>query len=77
MAKQANQLPRELKQVDVKEIDPSLLNIREMRGRSVKEESGTTPIKQPSPGPTQVHNLKDKSPAIVNGLTPTCMSEHP
>ena len=48
MAKQTNQLHRELKQLDMKEIDPFLLYIRDLGGRSVNEESGTPPIKQPS-----------------------------
>ena len=43
MAKQMNQLPRELKQLDAKVIDPSLLYIMELRGRSVNE-SGTPPL---------------------------------
>ena len=68
MAKQMNQLPRELKQLDVKEIDPSLLYIRELRGRSVNEDSGMPPIKQPSPGPTHVQSLKDNPTPIVDGL---------
>ena len=50
MVKQMKQLPRELKQLDIKEFDPSLLYIRKLRGRSVNEESGTPPIKQISPG---------------------------
>ena len=52
MAKQMNQLLRELKQSGAKEIDPSLLYVREQGGRSVNEESCTPPIKKPCPGPT-------------------------
>ena len=68
MAKQTNQLPRELKQLDMKEIKLSLLYIRELRGRIINEESGTPPFKQPSPGPTHVQHFNDKSTPIVNGL---------
>ena len=76
MAKQTNQLCRELKQLDTKETDPYLLYIRELRGSSVNEESGTPSIKHPSPGPTQVQNLKDNLTPIVD-VSPTHMSEHP
>ena len=44
MAKQTNQLPKELKQLDAKEIDSFLLYIRQLRGRSVNEESSTPPF---------------------------------
>ena len=49
MAKQPNQLPRELKQLEAKEFDPSLLYVRELRGRSVNE-SNPPPLRSP-PGP--------------------------
>ena len=39
MAEQTIQVNRELKWLDAKETDPSLLNDRELRGRSVNEES--------------------------------------
>ena len=70
MAKQMNQLPRELKQLDAKVIDPSLLYTRELRGRSINEESDTPPIKKPSPDPIHVQSLKDNSTPIVNSLPP-------
>ena len=44
MAKQTNQLSIELKQLDAKEIHPSLLYMRELRGRSVNEESFIPPL---------------------------------
>ena len=47
MAKQPNKRPRELKQLEAKEIAPCLLYIRELRDRSVNEESNLPPIKQP------------------------------
>ena len=47
MAKQTIQVDRELKQMDAKETDPSLLYVRELRGRSVNEESHMPPIRLP------------------------------
>ena len=35
MAEQNNRVARELKQLDAKESDPSSLNVRELRGRSL------------------------------------------
>ena len=52
MAKQTNQLTKELKQLDAKEIDPCFLYIRELRGRSVNEDLHMPHIGQPSPAPT-------------------------
>ena len=43
MAKQCNKLTRELKQLKEKEIDPSLLHIRVLRGRSINDDSNTAP----------------------------------
>ena len=37
MTEQNNEVARELKQLDTKEPDPSLLNVRELRGWSVNE----------------------------------------
>ena len=59
-----------MKQLDTKEIVPSLLYTRELRGRSVNEDSGTPPIKQPSPGPTHVQSLNDNLTPIVDSLPP-------
>ena len=47
MAEQNNQVARELKQLDVKEPDPSSLNVRELRGWSVNKELHTLSIRQP------------------------------
>ena len=41
MAEQNNQIARELKWLDAKEPDPSSLNVKELRGRSVSEELHT------------------------------------
>ena len=38
MAEQNNQVARILKWLDTKEPDPSSLNVKELRGRSVNEE---------------------------------------
>ena len=45
--KNMNQVVRELKWLDVKEPDPYLLNVRELRGRNVSEELHTPSIQQP------------------------------
>ena len=39
--KNTNQVVRELKWLDAKEPDPSLLNLRQLRGRNVNEELHT------------------------------------
>ena len=39
-----NKVVRELKQLDAKEPDPSLLNIRELRGRNVNEDYAHAPL---------------------------------
>ena len=59
----------------MKEIDPSLLYVRELRGRSVNEESSVPPIKQPSPGPKCVQSIYNKSTPTVEILPlPMCQS---
>ena len=57
MAKQTNQVNRELKRPEAKETDLSLLHVRELRGKKVNEELHTPPIRQPSPGPTHLHSI--------------------
>ena len=47
MAEQNNHITRELKTLNAKELDPSRLNVRELRGRSVNEELHTPSITQP------------------------------
>ena len=47
MVEQNNPVPRELKWLDAKEPDPSLLNVRELRGRSANEELHIPSIRQP------------------------------
>ena len=47
MGEQNNQVARELKQLNAKEPDPSSLNVRELRGRSVIEKLHTPSIRQP------------------------------
>ena len=49
-----------------KEPDPSSLNVRELRGRSVNEELHTPPLGQPSAGPIHVHGAIQTSK--VNGI---------
>ena len=65
MVKQTNQVNRECKRLEAKETDPSLLYVRELRGRSVNEESHIPPIRQPSPVPTHVHSTIQKPPIIT------------
>ena len=48
MAKQSNKLSGELKQLEAKDTDPSLLHVRELRGRIVNEESNLPPLNSPS-----------------------------
>ena len=50
----SNKVVRELKQLDVKEPDPSLLNVRELRGRNVNEELHNPSIRQ-SPQAQYMH----------------------
>ena len=59
---------RELKWIEAKE-NPSLLYARELRGGNANEESHTSPIRQPSPGPAHVHG-KTKHPKTTNHLPP-------
>ena len=56
MPEQSNQVARESKWLDMKEPDPSSLNIRELRGRSVNEELHIPSIRQPPQGPIHVHD---------------------
>ena len=49
MAEQNNQVARELKQLDAKELDPASLNVRDLRGRSANEELHMPSIKQSAP----------------------------
>ena len=66
MAKQTNQVNRELKRLEAKEIDPSLLYVRELRGRNINEESYTHPIRQPSLGPTSMHSaIQNPKPLLT------------
>ena len=55
--KNANQVVRELKQLDVKGPDPTSLNARELRGSNVNEKLHTFSIRQPLPGLTHVHSI--------------------
>ena len=48
MAEQNSQIARELKQLDTKELDPTSLNVRELRGRSVSEVLQMPSIRQPN-----------------------------
>ena len=50
MAEQNSDEARELKWLDMKEPDPSSLNVRELRGRSVNEELHMLSIRQPPSG---------------------------
>ena len=50
----------------MKEYDPSSLNVRELRGRSVNEELHTCSIKQPPPHPIHLHSVVQNSK--INGM---------
>ena len=45
--KNLNQEVRELKWLDVKEPDPSIINVQQLRGRNISEELHTPSIRQP------------------------------
>ena len=87
--KNSNQVVRELKLLDAKEPDPSLLNIRVLRGRNVNEELYTPSKSQPPQLPICVHstvqNLEKKNiclplpisqsiPALVSTILPQSRS---
>ena len=65
MTEQNNQVARKLKQLDVKEPDPSLLIVRELRGRSVNEELHTPSFRQAPPGLICVHGAVQISKLMV------------
>ena len=69
MAEQNNQAARKLKQLDIKELDPTSLNIRELRGRSVSEVLHMASIRQPPSGLICVHGAIQNSK--LNGM---CLS---
>ena len=52
--KNSNQVVRELKWLDVKEPDLSIINIQELRGRNVNEELHASSIRPLPPGPVYV-----------------------
>ena len=61
----------ELKWLEEKETNPSLLYVRELKGKNVNEDSHTLPIRQPSPGPTHVHGATQMLPIVIyitNGI---------
>ena len=76
MAKPPSQLPRELKYLEAKEIDPSLLYTRELRGRSVNEESNLLPIKQP-PSPTCKQSITNSPTTTNNSFPPSICQSTP
>ena len=69
MAKQPNQLPRELKKLEAKEIDPSLLHVRELRGRNVNGEPNLPHNKQPPTGPKSKRSIIN-DPTTASNKTP-------
>ena len=79
--KNADQVIRELKWLNVKESDPSFLNVRELRGRNVNEELHTPFIRQPPPdlicSHSTVKNLERKGiclPPPINQNTAASFS---
>ena len=68
MAKQPNQLPRELKKLEAKEIDPSLLHVRELRGRNVKEEPNPPPFSKLLTGPNRELSIRN-DPTMASNNT--------
>ena len=74
MTEQNNQVVSELKWLDPKEPNPSLLNVRELRGRSINEESHTHSIRQPPPGQIHVHSVV-QNPKIDSNCLPPPMNQ--
>ena len=81
MVKQNNQVGRELKWLDMKELDPSSLKVRELRGRSINEELQTPSIRQPPQvmicvyGAVQNSNINGIChPPPINQSTPMLVS---
>ena len=67
MAKQTNQIDRELKWLETKETYPSLLYVRELRGRNVNEESHTPPLESlPQAQPMCMVQSKTTKPLITS-----------
>ena len=66
MVEQNNQVARELKQLDAKELNPTSLNVKELGGRSVNEELHMPSITQLSPGQICVHGAIQNS--TLNGM---------
>ena len=78
MAKQTNQLSKEIKQLDTNVIDPSLLYVRKLGGRSVNWESSMPPINQLSPRPNPVCRvINNNSTPTVNSLQPPICQSTP
>ena len=79
--KNSSQVVRELKWLDAKEPDPSIINVWELRGRNVNEELHTPSIRQlPSDSinvQSTVQTLDKKNlslPASINQSTPASVS---
>ena len=78
--KNSNQVVKKLKWLDMKEPDPSSLNVRELRGRNVNEKLHIPSIRQPLPGPIFVHStvqILEKNICLllpINQNTPTLVS---
>ena len=69
MANQSNK-PNKRKQLEGNEIDPSLQHIRELRGRSVNEESNVPPT-----GPNHKQSITDGFTNVTHNLPlPICQS---
>ena len=66
MAEQNNPVARELKWFNANEPDPTSLNVRELRGRSVNKELHMASIRQPPSGPIHVHGAIQNSK--LNGM---------
>ena len=71
MAEQKIQVNRELQWLDAKEPDPILLYAKELKGRSVHEESHMFPIRSPPQGSICVHGV-NQNPKVTNNCLPPC-----
>ena len=88
--KNSNKLVRELKWLDGKEPDPSIINIQELRSRNINEELHAASIRPLPPGPVHVQNtvqtldnkylllpppINQSTPAPVTAISPRSSSD--
>ena len=88
--KKLNHAVRDLKQLNAKEPDPSIINVQELRGRNVNDKLHATSIRPPPPGPVHVQStvqtldkknlsllppINQSTPALVTAISPESSSD--